>query len=97
MSDHNTTPKTPWWQNKKIRVRIAIILIAVIGLIAVAYTYHWDWTGLTSSPRTTIASEVTQPSNTKKVTTTIVDQPDKTLWDWLQLLGVLAIPVVVGF
>ncbi len=25
------------------------------------------------------------------------NQPSKTLWDWLQLLGVLAIPVMVGF
>jgi uncharacterized protein YjbI with pentapeptide repeats len=25
------------------------------------------------------------------------NQPSKTLWDWLQLLGVLAVPVVVGF
>ena len=25
------------------------------------------------------------------------DRPSKTLWDWLQLLGVLAVPVVVGF
>ncbi len=25
------------------------------------------------------------------------NRPSKTLWDWLQLFGVLAIPVVVGF
>src|SRR5215471_21737181 len=25
------------------------------------------------------------------------NSPSKTLWDWLQLLGVLAVPVVVGF
>jgi hypothetical protein len=25
------------------------------------------------------------------------NRPSKTLWDWLQLLGVLAVPVVVGF
>src|SRR5438067_2417203 len=25
------------------------------------------------------------------------NSPSKTLWDWLQLLGVLAVPIVVGF
>ena len=25
------------------------------------------------------------------------NRPSKTLWDWLQLLGVLAVPIVVGF
>lgn len=36
-------------------------------------------------------------TNAGTVTKTEEYQPGKALWDWLQLLGVLAIPVVVGF
>src|SRR5438105_4243323 len=96
MSDHDATSKTSWLQNKKIMTRVAIILVVTIALIAAAYTFHWDWSGLTSFHKTTTATEVTQPSNNKKVTTTVEDQPAKTLWDWLQLLGTLAIPIVVA-
>ncbi len=91
---------TLWWKNKKIIIRVAVA--AVLGVIvfvvpiAMAYTFHWDWTGFTSSQKTTTTTEVTQLSNAKKVTTTVEDQPAKTFWDWLQLLGVLAIPVMVG-
>jgi uncharacterized protein YxeA len=46
MSDHNGTPKTLWWQNKKIVAGIAIILVAVVALIIAAYTFHWNWTEL---------------------------------------------------
>src|SRR5947207_7705448 len=100
MSDHNPAPTIPWWQNKKSMIAVAIILgifVAVAAFIVAAYTFHWGWTGLIGSPKKTIITEITQPSNTKKVTTTIEDQPGKTLWDWLQVLGVLAIPIVVGF
>ena len=75
--------------------RIVIILIIAIALITAAYTFHWDWTGLSSSPQKTVTTEVIQ-SPQKKVTTTEEDQPAKTVWDWLQLLAALAIPVVVG-
>lgn len=61
-------------------------------LIAAAYIFRWPGTGFTPSQKKTTTTEETQ-SNTKKVTTTIEDQPAKTLWDWLQLAG---IPVVLG-
>jgi uncharacterized protein YjbI with pentapeptide repeats len=95
MSNYNATLNPPWWQNKKVMARIVIILIIAIALITAAYTFHWDWTGLSSSPKKTVITEVIQ-SPQKKVTTTEEDQPAKTVWDWLQLLAALAIPVVVG-
>jgi hypothetical protein len=36
-------------------------------------------------------------TNAGTVTKTEEYQPGKGLWDWLQLLSMLAIPVVVGF
>ncbi len=61
-------------------------------LIASAYIFHWPGTGFTNFQKTTTTTEVTQ-SSAKKVTTTVEDQPARTLWDWLQLVG---IPVVLA-
>jgi hypothetical protein len=67
---------------------VAIILvIALIVVVVLGYIFNWDWTGLNATDFT---------STPQKTTRIIVYQPGKTLWDWLQLLGVLAIPVVVG-
>src|SRR6266516_4333272 len=44
--------------------------------------------------KVTTTKEIT--SSLPKITRTEEYQPGKGLWDWLQLLGVLAIPVVVG-
>jgi uncharacterized protein YjbI with pentapeptide repeats len=104
LSEQQTVPTTSWWKNKKIIIRIVLfallVVIVFIVFIAAAYTFHWPGTGFTSSQKTTTTTEVTQPSNAKKVTTTVEDQPAKTLWDWLplliQLLGALAIPIVVA-
>ena len=103
LSKQQRVATTPWLKNKKIIIWIVVIAVLVaivfIVLIAAARTFHWQ-IGFTSSQKTTTTTEVTQPSG-KKVTTTIENQPAKTLWDWLplliQLLGALAIPVVVGF
>src|SRR6266566_224573 len=94
MNDLNTTPKTPRWQKKKILNAIVISLLVVIALIAAGYTFQWDWTGLTSSYKITTTTEIMKTPERKEITT-LEDQPAKTLWDWLQLLGILAIPIVV--
>ena len=73
-----------------------IIVIAVLAgtvYIAIVNPFHWDLAGLISSPKRTMATEIIR-SPKEKVTSTV---EDKTLWDLLQLLGVLAIPIVVGF
>jgi hypothetical protein len=104
LSEQQTAPATPWWKDKKVILRIVVpavlVVIIFIVFIAAAYAFHWSWTGLPGSSKTATVTEVTLPSNAKKVTITVEDQPGKTLWDWLvlliQLLGALAIPVVVG-
>src|SRR5690348_7631731 len=105
LSEQQTVLPTPWWKNKKIIVWIAIaivlVLIVSIMFITAAYTFHWSWTGFTGSQKLTTTTEVTQPLNAQKVTITVEDLSAKTLWDWLplliQLLGALAIPIVVAF
>ena len=87
MNNQGTTPKPHWWQRKESIIAFAIIgTLVLIALIFAVHTYHWDLT-------TTTTTEMTQ-SSPKKVTTT---ETGKSLLDWLQLLGVIAIPIVVGF
>jgi uncharacterized protein YjbI with pentapeptide repeats len=71
-----------WWQTvRKHWVISTIVLIATLGLFIFAgYRLSWDWTGFNEH----IGPNVQQ------------NQPSKTLWDWLQLLAALAIPVVVA-
>ena len=57
-----------------------ILLVGLFVLIYAGYRFKWDWTGFNEY----IAPNLQQY------------QPAKTLWDWLQLLGVLAIPVAVA-
>ena len=56
-----------------------VLLVGVVVLIIAGYTFKWDWTGF----------------NEQRGPNILQYQPAKTLWDWLQLLGVLAIPVAV--
>jgi len=60
---------------------ILFLLLGVGALIFAGYWFDWNWTGFNAS----IGPQGQQY------------QPGKTLWDWLNLLGVLAIPTVVGF
>jgi hypothetical protein len=57
-----------------------VLLVGLIVLIIEGYRLQWDWTGL---------PEHTIPDPQKY-------QSAKNLWDWFNLLGVLAIPAVVG-
>jgi uncharacterized protein YjbI with pentapeptide repeats len=86
-----------WWQQlKQHRVAIgvgAIVLVVVIALIIIGYWF--DWTGFNGYNKVLIAHTVSG-TNAGTVTKTEEYQPGKGLWDWLQLLGILAIPVVVG-
>jgi uncharacterized protein YjbI with pentapeptide repeats len=78
-----------WWQKIKQYPIVTVVIIgalvigvALIVVIILGYQFSWAWTGVGSySP----------PSKNG------VFQREKTLWDWLQLLGTLAVPVVVGF
>src|SRR6266702_1559422 len=87
-----------WWQQLKqhrVAIRVgAIVLVVVIVLIIIGYWF--DWTGFNGYNKITVAHTISG-TNAGTVTKTEVYQPGKGLWDWLQLLGILAIPVVVGF
>ena len=87
-----------WWQQiKQHRVATRYYLFFIgIGVhsipIFLAYWFDWDWTGFNSG-----TSQIKTITNTSKVNyTATISQPSKSLWDWLQLLAVLAIPIVVG-
>ena len=78
-------------QIKKHTMMTAIIIVAgvlvtaLIVVVILGYWFNWPWVGVSGGN-----SKIT-------TTTTATEQPPaKTLWDWLNLLGVLAIPVVVG-
>ena len=83
-------PKRSWWQKiKKYPVRSVLIVflavvIVLIILSVLGYIFNWDWTGL---------GPYVSPPHSKDSDF----QRGKTLWDWLNLLGILAIPIVVGF
>ncbi|HYT43191.1 MAG TPA: pentapeptide repeat-containing protein, partial [Methylomirabilota bacterium] len=57
-------------------------------LIILGYIFNWDWTGLNATDFSST------PQNIPK---TIVYQPEKTLWDWLQLLIIPAVLAVAGY
>src|SRR6266516_4021277 len=88
MSNQRTGSKLHWWQRKEIIIAFAIIgtLVLIAVLIFAVHTYHLDLA-------TTTTTEVTKSPQEKMATT----ETGKTILDWLQLLGVIAIPIVVGF
>jgi uncharacterized protein YjbI with pentapeptide repeats len=70
-----------WWQKvNKWLVVGTLISLVIVIVIVLGYWLKWDWTGFNEH----IGPNVPQY------------QPSKTLWDWLQLLGIIAIPIVVG-
>src|SRR6266566_4555928 len=79
-------------QHPFIAAGIVVALLAIIAFTLAVHVFGWDWTGFTGGE-----SKITITSTSKGITTAKELQPGKTLWDWLQLLAALAIPVVVGF
>lgn len=75
-----------------ITAGIVFTLLAIIAFVVSVVKFGWDWTGFSSG-----ASVVIKISTSKGATTATEVDPTKTLWDWLGLLAVLAIPIVVGF
>jgi Pentapeptide repeats (8 copies) len=92
--------KISWWQTIRKPlgvVGIIVVCLLIIGLIVAitsgyldGYLFQtWDWTGFKEgTTQITITSKINYSAS--------VEQPYKTLWDWLGLLAILAIPVVVG-
>ncbi len=87
-----------WWQKIRQHLMTAVVImvasmlgIALIAVIILGYWLNWYWTGFNGGE-----SKITVTSTSKGTTTATELQPAKNLWDWLQPLGILAIPVVVG-
>src|SRR5690348_6947684 len=74
-----------------IAMGIVVLLIVLIAFALAVYWWGWDWTGFTGGE-----SKTTTVSTSTGITTATERQPGKTLWDVLQLLAVLAIPIVAG-
>lgn len=59
----------------------------LIMVIILGYIFHWDWNGLFGGyPKITTKGKITESEQ----------PPAKTLWDWLLLLAVIAIPLAAG-
>jgi hypothetical protein len=84
-----------WWQkilqHHYVRGIVVLSLLVLILFIFLVYRFGWDWTGFTSG-----TSQITIISTSKGNYAATILQPSKSLWDWLNLLGVLAIPIVAG-
>src|SRR5713101_4972460 len=87
-----------WWQKIRQHLMTAVVImvasmlgIALIAVIILGYWLNWYWTGFNGGE-----SKITVTSTSKGTTTATELQPAKNLWDWLQPLGILAIPVEVG-
>jgi hypothetical protein len=53
---------------------LGALAVAAVGVfVALAYRRGWHWTGVPAAAAATAGAE---------------DRPAKTLWDWLQLLGI---------
>ena len=94
-----------WQQIKQhpfISTGIIVACVLIIGLIvAIIEGYqpnNWEWTGFGKVEGKTTTTWITPGATTAtpEITVATETQPEKTGWDWLGLLGVLAIPVVVG-
>jgi uncharacterized protein YjbI with pentapeptide repeats len=86
--------RSRWQKIKQHRLVIGIVafvVLIVIASIILVFVFGWDWTGFTGGE-----SKITVTNTFKGTTTATELQPAKTLWDWLGLLAVLAIPVVAG-
>jgi hypothetical protein len=99
MVDHAKQHQKWWLKNKRLLISAIITIIAI--LIAFALLVHWfgwGWTGFTGGESKVTTTMITPGTSTATPGTIVAteQQSTKTLWDWLQLLGILAIPVVVG-
>ncbi len=84
-----------WWQQiKQHRVAIGVVGIGLAVVIALIIAGYWlDWTGFDGYNQVTTAHTITGPS-AGTVVRTVVYQPGKALWDWLQLA---IIPAAIAF
>ena len=82
-----------WWQQIKLHPYATgfVVVLVLLLFIFLAYRFGWDRTGFNGG-----TNQVTITSASKVNYSATISQPSKSLWDWLQLLAVFAIPAVVG-
>jgi hypothetical protein len=78
-----------WWQYIRKHWIVAIIVVFVVLMALIFVGYWFDWTGFSGYNKVTIA-HIISGTNAGTATKTEEYQPGKSLWDWLQLLGILA-------
>src|SRR5260221_10666102 len=69
----------------------ALAFVFIVGFIG-GYIFNWDWTGINGG-----YSTITTTSTSHGITTTTAKPPEKSLWDWLQLLIIPAALAVGGY
>jgi hypothetical protein len=91
--------KLQLWRRQQIKKHWVAIGVIGIGLVVIIVSiivgYRLDWTGFNGYNKVTTA-HIISGANAGTITQTEEYQPGKGLWDWLNLLGVFAIPAVVA-
>jgi uncharacterized protein YjbI with pentapeptide repeats len=87
-----------WWQQiKKHRVAIVVTTaIIVVAVVLIIVGYWFDWSGFNGYIQVSTIHTISGPT-AGTVTRTEAYQPDKTLWDWLQLLIIPVVLVIAGY
>ena len=93
------SPLTPNWRLLLIRaVLVSLFIVGAFGITPIvvnrAKTLKCDWTGFCES--TTREETRQKKDKTGSFTETIKFQSGKTLWDWLELAGTLAVPILIA-
>ena len=96
--DTVTAKLRSWWQKYSLLINLLAMVACVLFFVFILaiYLFGWDWTGFSGYKEVT-TTHIIKGTSAGTITSTEEYLPGKTLWDWLQLIGVLAIPIVVGF
>jgi hypothetical protein len=73
---------------RTVLIALFAVVFVLIILSILGYILNWEWTGLNATDFT---------STPQKIMRTIAYQPEKTLWDWLQLLIIPVVLAVAGY
>jgi uncharacterized protein YjbI with pentapeptide repeats len=90
-----------WIKNHKT-LTVLITIPTIIGIIVISTIYKWDWIGIGEDSNRSTTIEKETDTKTGIVIKTIEKETEnfqsfKTLWDWLQLSGILAIPIALYY
>jgi hypothetical protein len=91
--------KKPAWLNSEVLRKGGIALVAVGGAVALIYVIQTGniRTGFGKDETVTTSERKDQQGNVIETITTTTAQDEKTLWDWLGLLGVPVALAILGY